>query len=78
MRKIWSSAKTSCSLAFSDTALARSVPNGFSMMMRQSLDQAGLGQHPHRRQRGAGRHAQIVHAAALAAERLLRRFHRAP
>ena len=34
MRKICSSAKTSCSLAFSDTALARSVPKGFSMMTR--------------------------------------------
>ncbi len=34
MRKIWSSANTSCSRAFSDTALARSVPNGFSMMTR--------------------------------------------
>ena len=35
MRKICSSSNTSCSLAFSDTALARSVPNGFSMMMRE-------------------------------------------
>ena len=35
MRKIWSSAKTSCSLPFSATALARSVPKGFSMMIRQ-------------------------------------------
>ena len=34
MRKICSSAKTSCSLAFSDTALARSMPKGFSMMTR--------------------------------------------
>src|SRR5262245_9046469 len=32
--KIWSSAKISCSLAFSDTALAKSVPNGFSMTIR--------------------------------------------
>ncbi len=29
------SANTSCSRAFSDTALARSVPNGFSMMTRE-------------------------------------------
>ena len=29
------SEKTSCSLAFSATALFRSVPNGFSMMMRE-------------------------------------------
>ncbi len=35
MRKICSSANTSCSFAFSDTALARSVPNGFSMIMRE-------------------------------------------
>ncbi len=34
MRKICSSLNTSCSLAFSRTALARSVPNGFSMMIR--------------------------------------------
>jgi hypothetical protein len=35
MRKICSSANTSWSLAFNATALARSVPNGFSMMMRE-------------------------------------------
>ena len=35
MRKICSSANTSCSFALSCTALARSVPNGFSMMMRE-------------------------------------------
>ncbi len=35
MRKIWSSAKTSCRLALSDTALARSVPKGFSITMRE-------------------------------------------
>ncbi len=34
MRKICSSAKTSCSFAFSETALARSVPKGFSITMR--------------------------------------------
>ena len=34
IRKICSSAKISCSEAFSARALARSVPNGFSMMMR--------------------------------------------
>ena len=39
MRKIWSSAKTSCSLAFSETALARSVPNGFSMTIARPLDE---------------------------------------
>ena len=34
IRKIWSSRKTSWSSAFSFWALARSVPNGFSMMIR--------------------------------------------
>ena len=34
MRKICSSSKTSCSFEFSETELARSVPKGFSMMMR--------------------------------------------
>ena len=34
IRKICSSSKTSCSSAFSLRALARSVPNGFSMMIR--------------------------------------------
>ena len=68
MRKICSSAKTSCSLAFSDTALARSVPKGFSMMTRLCGDESGFGQQTHRRQGGAGRHAQIVHATALAGQ----------
>ena len=34
MRKICSSAKTSCTAALSSRALARSVPNGFSMITR--------------------------------------------
>ena len=34
MRKIWSSENTSCSRRLSDTALARSVPKGFSITMR--------------------------------------------
>jgi hypothetical protein len=34
MRKICSSSNTSCSSALRALALARSVPNGFSMMMR--------------------------------------------
>ena len=33
-----------------------------------ALDETGLGQQPHRRQGGAGRHAQIVHATALAGQ----------
>ncbi len=35
MRKICSSENTSCSRAFRALALSRSVPNGFSMMMRE-------------------------------------------
>ena len=35
MRKIWSSEKTSCSRALSFFADARSVPKGFSMMIRE-------------------------------------------
>jgi len=34
MRKTWSSANTACNAAFRLRALARSVPNGFSMMTR--------------------------------------------
>jgi len=37
MRKIWSSENTSCRRRFSDTALSRSTPNGFSMMTRERL-----------------------------------------
>ena len=35
MRKICSSSKVSCSFRFSSTALARSVPNGFSITTRE-------------------------------------------
>ena len=34
MRKIWSSSKTWCTASFRATALARSVPKGFSMITR--------------------------------------------
>ena len=34
MRKIWLSSNVACSVSLSSIALARSVPNGFSMMMR--------------------------------------------
>jgi len=34
IRKIWSSLKIECSRALSAFALARSVPNGFSMITR--------------------------------------------
>ena len=35
MRKICSSSKTECSMSLSAPALARSVPNGFSMTTRE-------------------------------------------
>ena len=34
MRKIWSSANTSCTVSLSARADSRSVPNGFSMITR--------------------------------------------
>ena len=71
MRKICSSANTACSLAFSETALARSVPNGFSMITRGPLDQPRLGQQADRRERRVGRHAQVVDPPALPAQRPL-------
>ena len=39
-------------------------------------DETGFGQQPHRRQGGTGRHAQIVHATALAGQRKLGRLDR--
>jgi tRNA-dihydrouridine synthase len=69
MRKICSSLNTSCSLAFSETALARSVPNGFSMTMRARSTRPAFAEHPHHRQGGVGRHAQVVQAAAFGTER---------
>ncbi len=35
MRKIWRSRNVSCTKSFSSTALARSVPNGFSITTRE-------------------------------------------
>ena len=35
MRKIWFSSKVACSMLLRRTALTRSVPKGFSMMMRE-------------------------------------------
>ena len=42
MRKIWLSSNVACSVSFSLIALARSVPNGFSMMMRARSAKPGL------------------------------------
>src|SRR4051812_5345871 len=66
MRKIWSSEKTSCSLAFSATAPFRS--ERLFHDDAGALDQARVRQQAHRRQRGIGRHAEIVHAPALLAQ----------
>ena len=76
MRKICSSAKTSCSDAFSALALARSMPNGFSMMIAGPVDQVGLAQHAHHLERGLGRDAQVVQAPAHVAQLVLGLAHR--
>jgi len=54
MRKICFRRRLQCSLAFNDTALARSVPKGFSMMNAAVLDETGFGQQPHRRRAALG------------------------
>ena len=41
MRKTWSSSKCWCTTAFSLRALARSVPNGFSMITRRQAGRLG-------------------------------------
>jgi hypothetical protein len=76
MRKIWSSAKTSCSWPLRETALSRSVPKGFSMIIPAAADEVGIGQEPYGGEGGGWRHAQIVDAAALAPQRLLGPFQR--
>ena len=73
IRKIWSSLKTRCSSLFSDLELARSVPNGFSMMIRLREHQVGLLEDLHDVERGLRRHAQVVQPVArpVAAGRLV-------
>ena len=76
MRKIWSSANTSCSLAFSDSALARSVPNGFSMMMRERSTRPASASSRTADKAALGRHAEIMQAAAFPADVALGLFDR--
>ena len=60
MRKIWLSSNVACSVSFSSIALARSVPNGFSMMMREPLGQPGFAEQLHHLAAAARRHAEVV------------------
>ena len=43
-----------------------------------ALDKSRFSQKPHRRERGVGRHAEIMDAATLAAQRRLRALDRGP
>ena len=54
IRKICSSAKVSCSAALSARALARSVPNGFSMMIRERSTSPASRERPHDARAAAG------------------------
>ena len=71
MRKIWLSSNVACSASLSSIALARSVPNGFSMMMRAPLGQPGLAEPLHDLGRGRGRDAEVVQPRDVAAELVL-------
>jgi hypothetical protein len=42
IRKIWSSSNVACSMLLSRTALVRSVPNGFSITMRDRSARSAL------------------------------------
>ena len=65
MRKICSSANVSCSDAFSVRAEARSVPNGFSMMIRDRSTRSGLAEHRARpRSAALRRDAEVVQPPA--------------
>ena len=71
MRKIWLSSKVACSASFSRTALARSVPNGFSMMMRARSAKPDRAEPLHDLGRGRGRDAEVVEARDVVAELVL-------
>ena len=45
IRKTCDSSKVSCTWALRSIALARSVPNGFSITTRERVDQVGVAQH---------------------------------
>ena len=49
IRKIWLSSNVACSVSLSSIALARSVPNGFSMMMREPSASSALPSRSHDR-----------------------------
>ena len=65
MRKICSSSNTSCSRALSFFADARSVPNGFSMMIRDRSTSPASAELAYDGQGGLRRHAQVVQPADL-------------
>ena len=71
MRKIWLSSNVACSVSFSFTALARSVPNGFSMMMRARSASPTSPSCCTHLGRGRGRDAQVVQPGDVAAELVL-------
>ena len=60
--------RSSCNAPFSFTALARSVPNGFSMMMRARSARPDLAQMFDHLGRGRGRDAQVVEPGDVAAQ----------
>ena len=78
IRKICSSRKTSCTSALSATADARSVPNGFSMMIRDRSTRPGRLELVDHVERGLGRDAEVVEAAYVARRRPARPRPRAP
>src|SRR6201992_3486720 len=65
IRKICSSAKTSCSCALSDTAAGEIGAEGLLQDAPAALAQPAAAQQPNRRQGRGRRHAQIVHTTAL-------------
>ena len=71
IRKIWLSSKVACSVSLSAIAVARSVPNGFSMMMRDPSASSALSEQLHDLGRGGRRHAEVVEPRDVAAELVL-------
>ena len=73
IRKTCDSSKVWWTRALRSIAEARSVPNGFSITTRARVDEVGVAEHLDHRQRRLRRHRQVVEAAYVVAERLLRR-----
>ena len=65
IRKICSSSKTSCSSPFSFFAEARSVPNGFSMMIRLRSTSSASREQVHDGEGRLRRDAEVVQPAQL-------------